>query len=145
MDELFRYDPLTAGTKGLVFVGDKIIVYRRDNKTDKYPLHLDVPGGGPEANETPFETFQREVNEEFKLYITSKDIVYGRRYPSNLEKGKFGYYVVAKLPKEMAAEIEFGDEGIEYLLMSLEEYLARDDAWPIFQERAADYAKSLGK
>lgn len=143
MEELFRYDPLSAGTKGLVFIGDDALLYRRDERAKQFPLHLDVPGGGPEAKETPFATFQREVKEEFGLEINKNDIVYARKYPSVFEKGKFGYFTVAKLPKEAKKLITFGDEGLEYLLMPVEQYLARKDAWPVYQDRAADYIKSL--
>ncbi|MEK7152571.1 MAG: NUDIX domain-containing protein [Patescibacteria group bacterium] len=145
MDEFFKYDPLTAGSKGLVFIGDKILVYRRDNKTGNHPNELDLPGGGPEENETPFETFQREVKEEFQLDLLPNDIVYVRKYPGTFEQGKFGYYPVAKLPKEVESNIKFGNEGVEFLLMSLDEYINRDDAWPVFQERAKDYLKAQFK
>ncbi len=142
MDDFYTYDPQSAGSKGLVFIGDEVLVYRRDEKTEKFPLHLDLPGGGPEAGETPFETFRREVMEEFGLRIVMEDIIYVRRYPSRLEPGKSGYYPVAKLPRAAADKIVFGDEGVEYMLMTLEDYIARDDAWPVFQERAADYKEA---
>ena len=31
------------GAKGLVFLGDKILTYRRDNKTSNKPLCIDLP------------------------------------------------------------------------------------------------------
>lgn len=142
MDDFFKYDPLTAGSKGLVFVGDNVLVYRRDNKTDNHPNELDLPGGGSKGTETPFDTFRREVKEEFSLDLMPDDIVYVRRYPSTLSKGKFGYYPVARLPKEAETNIKLGDEGTEFLLMPLDDYIARGDAWPVFQERAADYLRS---
>ena len=145
MDEFFTFDPLTAGSKGLVFIGDNVLIYRRDDKTTNHPNELDLPGGGPEENETPFETFKREVKEEFSINLTQKDIEYVRKYPSTLEQGKFAYFPVAKIPAEMASRIKLGDEGLEFLLMSLSDYIARDDAWSLFQERAADYAKSHRK
>jgi 8-oxo-dGTP diphosphatase len=143
MDDILTPDPLIDGAKGLVFVGDQIIVYRRDTRTDTYPLYLDLPGGGTEKGESPFETFKREVKEEFGLDLTPDDIVYARRYPSTLKSSRLGYYLVAKLPEAAAARIKFGDEGTEYFLMAPEAYLDRDDAWPVFQERTADYLKSL--
>ena len=143
MDEFFKYDPLTAGSKGLVFVGEKILIYRRDYKTTNHPNELDLPGGGPEDGETPFETFKREVMEEFEINISSKDIVYVRKYPSKLEKGKFAYFPVVKLPAEMEANITLGDEGTEFLLIDPEDYVARDDAWVVFQERTQDFLSSF--
>ncbi|MBI1857132.1 NUDIX domain-containing protein [Candidatus Saccharibacteria bacterium] len=118
-------------------------MYRRDAKAPKYPLYLDVPGGGAEPGETPFDTFKREVKEEFGLDITIEQIVYSRRYQSDINAGEVGWYAVAKLPEESVDQIEFGDEGLEYFLMTLDDFLKRADAWPVFQKRAEDYAKSL--
>lgn len=140
--DFFKVDPLAVGTKGLVFIGDDVLLYRRDNEAPKYPLHIDVPGGGAEKGETPFETYKREVKEEFGLEITEENIVYSKRYESIFEKGKFGWYAVAKLSNEARSEITFGDEGLEYMLMPLKDFLDRDDAWPVYQQRAADYAAS---
>ena len=142
MDELFMYDPLTTGTKGLLFIGEKIVIYRRDTKTELFPLLLDLPGGGLEGKEAPFETFKREVKEEFDLDITPEDIVYTRNYPSSLTKGRTARFVVAKLPQKAEQLIHFGDEGIEYFLMTPDEYLNRTDAWVVMQERTADYLRS---
>ncbi len=143
MEDFFKFDPTTIGSKGLVFVGEDVLVYRRDKNTDKFPLHLDLPGGGPENQETPFDNFRREVLEEFNLQIEPSDIVYVRKYPSTLNNGRFSYYPVAKLDASLKDKIKLGNEGLEYLLMPLDEYLARDDAWPIFQERAQDYKTTL--
>jgi 8-oxo-dGTP diphosphatase len=142
MSDFFQKDDNFVGTKGLVFIGDKLLIYRRDAKAPKYPLHLDVPGGGAEPNETPFQTFQREVNEEFGLEIASDQIVYSRRYKSSLNPNEFGWYAVAKLPSNVEGQIKFGDEGVEYMLMGLNEFLKRDDVWPAYQQRAVDYANS---
>lgn len=135
----FKIDELSLGTKGLVFVGEKIIIYRRDDKTNLFPLHLDVPGGGKDSDETPYQTFKREVFEEFGLKLKIKDIVYYRRYPSVIEKGKFGWYAVAKLDESQSKKIVFGDEGTDFMLMTVEEFLDKKDAWPVQQERARDY------
>lgn len=137
----YKMDAQSVGAKGLVFVGDDVLVYRRDDKAPRHPLSLDVPGGGTEAGETPFQTFQREVKEEFGLDVTQDQIVYARRYPSSFEPDKFGWYAAAKLPASVRHHIKFGDEGVEYFLMPLDEFLNAKDAWPIYQQRAADYAR----
>jgi 8-oxo-dGTP diphosphatase len=143
IDSFYEYDPDILGSKGLVFIGDALLAYRRDEKTPLYPLHIDLPGGGPEPGETPFEVFTREVNEEFGLEIEPRHIVYVRRYPSLLSKGKYAYFPVAKLPPRAEKEIQFGHEGINHVLLTVDEFLALDDAWPILQERTADYLKSI--
>ena len=145
MEQIFTYDPQSAGSKGLVYIGDKILIYRRDNKTKLFPLYLDLPGGGPEGTETPFETFQREVMEEFGLRVTPEDVVRAHTYQSTLEPTKPAYFIVVQLPASTAKQIHFGDEGLEYMLLSPEDYLSRTDAWPAIQQRARDYIASLSK
>ncbi|MFZ2538224.1 MAG: NUDIX domain-containing protein [Oscillospiraceae bacterium] len=143
MKEFFKFDPLLNGSKGLVFIGDKILVYRRDTKPKMYPLYLDFPGGGKEEGETPFDTFQREVEEEFGLIIQQSNIEYVRRYPSTIIEGEFFYFPVARLPKSLETLIVFGDEGLEYFLQTIDDFLSAPDVWPGLQDRAKDYIKSL--
>lgn len=141
----FETDALAVGTKGLVFVGQNILVYRRDENAPIAPLLIDVPGGGAERDETPFETFKREVAEEFGLNIRKKDIVYAKRYKSVFENGKFGWFAVAMLPAAKKSSILFGDEGLGYSLITLEDFLKLEDAWPIYQKRAKEYKESSEK
>lgn len=145
MDDFYDKDPILLGSKGLVYIGEKVLVYRRDGNTDLFPFHIDLPGGRAELNETPFDTFRREVKEEFGLEVGQNDIAYVRCYQSTFEEDKKSYFPVAKLPKSAESQIIFGDEGTEYMIMSIEEYLARDDAWKLFQERTIDYINSLSK
>ena len=139
MDDFFK--PVTdfSGSKGLVFVGDKVLVYRRDINTKLFPKKLDLPGGGRNGQETPFETFAREVYEEFGLTVQRENIVYARQYESSIHEGRKTFFAAAKLPATDNVNIHFGDEGMEYMLLPVQDYLKRTDAWPIFQERAADY------
>lgn len=143
MKEIFQTDENFAGTKGLVFVGDQILVYRRDQNTPRYPGYLDVPGGGKEPDETPFDTFRREVFEEFGLTVHPENVVYSRKYQSHLKDNEFGWYVVANLPAEEKGNIVFGNEGTEWALMGLVDYIERKDAWPVYQQRAKDYRDSI--
>src|SRR5688572_25802696 len=134
MNDFFKGDDNFVGTKGLVFIGDDILIYRRDAKAPIYPFYLDVPGGAAELGEAPFDTFKREIKEEFGLEITAKQVVYNRRYQSSVNENEFGWYAVAKLPKDASSLIKFGDEGLEYLLMPLDEFLQRTDVWPAYQK-----------
>ena len=120
------------------------MVYRRDGNTKSYPFCIDLPGGAPEPAETPFENYRREVKEEFGLDINPEQIVYYKKYPSRIEPGKFTYFPVAQLPKIEEKNIKFGNEGSEYMLISLEELLERTDlAWPYIRDRVKDYLASV--
>ncbi len=131
------------GSKGLVFIGEKIIVYRRDGKTDRFPFHIDLPGGGKEENETPFETFQREVKEEFGIEVQEKDITYAKQYVSSVDPTKEAYFIVVKPKDIQQSQIVFGDEGVEYFLVTTEEFLNFSDAIERQQKKVIDYIESL--
>ena len=139
MHDPFTYDPLALGTKGLIFIGGKLLVYRRDTHTSLFPRYLDFPGGGAEPGETPFETFRRELAEEFRLTIEPGDITYWTRYPAVRDGSKFGYMLAAHFSAAAAGRIVFGDEGTEWMLMDIAEFMSRGDSWPVLKERAADY------
>jgi len=50
---------LRYAARGIVINGDKIAIFNKANKNE-----FKLPGGGMEGNETPEETFKREVLEE---------------------------------------------------------------------------------
>jgi len=84
------------GARGLVFIGNKILVYRRDTRTTKFPLCIALPGGGKEGNETPFETFKRELFEEFSVTIDKDDIQFSEANQSADEPQKQSFFLVTK-------------------------------------------------
>ncbi|MCX6793124.1 MAG: NUDIX domain-containing protein [Candidatus Falkowbacteria bacterium] len=133
------------GVKGLVFIGKKILVYRRDNKTSNFPLCIDLPGGGKENNESPFDTFSREVKEEFGLVVDQNDIEYGKQYMSFIDPTKEAYFIVTKPLNIKESDIVFGDEGQEFFLMILSEYLKLSDAIGRQQEKVLDYLREIGE
>jgi 8-oxo-dGTP diphosphatase len=139
MHQFFAADTLLNGSKGLVYIGDRILVYRRDSNTKYFPLHLDLPGGGKDGDETPFDTFKREVMEEFGINIQPDDICYVRRYHSAMVEGEFAYFPVAKLSTQSESDIRLGDEGLRYTLMNIDDFIHAPDVWPGLQQKAKDY------
>ncbi|MFA6294863.1 MAG: NUDIX hydrolase [Candidatus Paceibacterota bacterium] len=127
------------GAKGLVFIGDKILVYRRDDKTKKSPLCIDMPGGGHEGDETPFETFKREVKEEFGIEINKDDIVFCSPFQSFDDPNKISFFLVTKPLNFKESDIKFGDEGTEWLLMTPDEFIKRPDGIERQQKRVVEY------
>ncbi len=127
------------GAKGLVFINDKIIVFRRDNKTDKFPLYIDLPGGGKENNESPFETFKREVKEEFGIDINISDIEYSKKYKSIFDPKIPAYFIVAKPLHLKENDIIFGDEGLYYFLITPKDFIKLGDAVERQQNKVIDY------
>jgi 8-oxo-dGTP diphosphatase len=127
------------GVKGLVFFGGKILVYRRDTNTKNYPRCIDLPGGGREGEETPFETFRREVVEEFGFTLSEEDITFSFEIPSFSEPGEKSYFIVTNPLSITGDDVVFGDEGEEWLLMSPDEFVARTDGIERLQKRVAKY------
>ena len=116
-----------SGAKGIIFLGDKILVYRRDNKTRNFPLCIDLPGGGREGDESPFDTLRREVMEEFGIKITINEIVSSFRQDSNVNPGTKAFFFVVKILDIETKDIVFGNEGTEWMLMTTDEFIHRSD------------------
>ena len=133
------------GVKGLVFIDEKILVYRRDNKTKSFPLCIDLPGGGKENNETPFATFKRELKEEFNLKLAESDVVYAKQYLSAMDESKESYFIVTKNLSAQKTDIALGNEGLEYYLMSVDEYLKLNDAIGRQQTKVEQYLLDILK
>ncbi|MEI6850293.1 MAG: NUDIX domain-containing protein [archaeon] len=127
------------GARGIVFLGDKMLVYRRDNKTNNNPGKIDFPGGGREGDESPFETFQREVKEEFGIDISKEEVDFSCTIPSVVEPSAKSYFIVAKVPSSKEDSIVFGNEGDEWLLMTPEEFINRPDGIERLQKRVEKY------
>lgn len=127
------------GAKGVVFFEDKMLVYRRDNKTTNSPECIDLPGGGREGDESPFETFQREVEEEFGINIEKNEIEFSCTIPSIMEPEKKSFFIVAISQRFKPLDIIFGNEGTEWLLMTPEEFVQRPDGIERQQRRVKKY------
>ena len=134
-----------TGCKIVLICEGRILTILRDDKpTIPYPNMWDLPGGGREGNETPFECVAREVYEELSIQLLKDDIVWSWIYPSMLDENKNSVFLVGKLTQEQFDSIVFGDEGQGYKLVRLEEFLASDRVVPQLQERVRDYVeKSL--
>ena len=134
-----------TGCKIALICDGRILPILRDGKpTIPYPNMWDLPGGGREGNETPFECVAREVYEELSIQLLKDDIVWSWIYPSMLDENKNSVFLVGKLTQEQFDSIVFGDEGQGYKLVRLEEFLASDRVVPQLQERVRDYVeKSL--
>ena len=133
------------GCKIALICGDKVLTILRDDKDDiPCPNMWELPGGGREGNESPFECAAREVYEELGIHLDEDCLLWSKIYPSVIFKDKQSVFMVGQLRQEQFDNITFGDEGQGYKLVRLEEFLASDWVVPQLQERVRDYVeKSL--
>ena len=131
------------GCKIALFCGDRILTILRDDKTTiPWPNMWELPGGGREGDESPFECAAREVYEELGIKLTEDCLLWSKVYPSMLFEGKESVFLVGKLTQEQFDKIVFGDEGQGYRLMRIEEFLGSDRVVPQLQDRVRDYLES---
>ena len=129
-----------TGCKIALFCGDKLLTILRDDKSNiPYPNTWELPGGGREGDESPFECVAREVYEELGIHLTEDCLLWSKVYPSMLFEGKESVFLVGKLRQEQFDSIVFGDEGQGYKLMSIDEFLSSDKVVPQLQDRVRDY------
>ena len=135
-----------SGCKIALLHGDTILTILRDDiPTIPYPNMWDLPGGGREGNETPFECVAREVYEELNIQLSKEEVIWSEIYPGILDEKKQFVFLVGNLAQEEFEHIDFGDEGQGYKLVSFEEFLTSDRVVPQLQERVRDYVeKKLG-
>ena len=131
-----------TGSKIALICGDKVLTILRDDKDDiPCPNMWELPGGGREGDESPFECAAREVYEELGIHLNEDCLLWGKIYPSVIFEGKQSVFMVGQLRQEQFDNITFGDEGQAYKLMSIEEFLSSSQVVPQLQERLKDYLK----
>lgn len=135
-----------AGTKGLIlFGGALVLAYVRDDNTESFPGFLDLPGGGREEGETPFQTYQREVKEEFGLDIEPQDVIFHTSYPSMLDPSIAGHFIVARQSLGSIRQIEFGNEGKSYQIMALNSLLDDERLIPFLKGKVEFFWNQMAK
>ena len=131
-----------TGSKIALICGDKVLTILRDDKDDiPCPNMWELPGGGREGDESPFECAAREVYEELGIHLDEDCLLWSKIYPSVIFKDKQSVFMVGQLRQEQFDNITFGDEGQGYKLMSIDEFLSLDKVVPQLQERLKDYLK----
>ena len=129
-----------SGCKIALLCDDRLLTILRDDKASiPYPNMWELPGGGCEGEETPFECVQREVFEELGLKLEETAIVWAKEYQGMLDPDKTSIFMVGSITQEDFASIAFGDEGQAYQLMDVSQFLADEKVIPQLQDRLRDY------
>ena len=132
------------GCKIALICGDKVLTILRDDKDDiPCPNMWELPGGGREGNESPFECATREVYEELGIHLDEDCLFWSKIYPSVIFKDKQSVFMVGQLSQDQFDSITFGDEGQAYKLMNIEEFLTSSQVVPQLQGRLRDYLEEV--
>ena len=132
------------GCKIALICGDKVLTILRDDKDDiPCPNMWELPGGGREGNESPFECVEREVFEELGIHLTEDCLLWSKVYPSMLFADKQSVFLVGQLTLAQFDSIVFGDEGQAYKLMNIEEFLTSSQVVPQLPGRLRDYLEEV--
>ena len=123
----------------LICDGQILTILRDDKPTIPWPNLWELPGGGREGNESPFECVVREVYEELGIHLDEDCLLWSKIYPSVIFKDKQSVFMVGQLRQEQFDNITFGNEGQAYKLMPIEEFLKSKQAVPQLQGRLRDY------
>lgn len=129
-----------SGCKIALLCDNRLLTILRDDiSTIPWPNMWELPGGGREDEETPFECVQREVFEELGLKLEEADIVWVKDYQGMLDPDKTSIFMVGTITQEECASIAFGDEGQAYQMMDVSQFLADKKVIPQLQSRLSDY------
>lgn len=132
------------GCKCALFMGDRLVILLRDDNPEiPFPNMWDLPGGGREGSEDPFQTLAREVKEELGLDLRQQHIQWHHRFPANHTPGAFVWYFVAEMPEEAVGDIEFGNEGQGWKLVTIERFMALENAVPGMAERLSVWRDNI--
>ena len=133
-----------TGSKIALLCGGKLLTILRDDKPSiPWPNMWELPGGGREGDESPFECAAREVYEELGIHLTEDCLLWSKVYPSMLYEGRQSVFMVGQLSQDQFDSITFGDEGQAYKLMNIEEFLTSSQVVPQLQGRLRDYLEEV--
>ena len=122
------------GAKALVFIGEQVLLYRRDGHV-RWGNMWDMPGGGREGNETPEVCLARELYEEFGLEMSKARVLWQASFPGMVRPDVLAWFFVLQFPAKAASNIRFGTEGQYWRLFSVTDALALPDLIPPLRDR----------
>jgi 8-oxo-dGTP diphosphatase len=126
------------GCKAALFHDDALLCYLRDDKPGlPWPAMWDLPGGGREGSESAEDCLLRELREEFGLSLSPDRLVWRQRFAAMLDASTSAWFFAGHLSAAEIAAITFGDEGQEWRMMRVGDFLAHPHAIPELQRRVA--------
>jgi 8-oxo-dGTP diphosphatase len=126
-----------CGAKLLLFIGGRLVVLLRDDRSDiPWPGRWDLPGGARDGGESPSACVLRETAEETGIVLRDTALDWARAYA--VDQG-VNWMFAAHLPEARATDLRLGNEGQELARMSPREFASNPRAIPHFVERMQHY------
>lgn len=123
-----------AATKLLLTRDGDMLTHLRDEiDSIPFPGHWDLPGGGREGDETPMQCGLRELHEEYGLTLPPQRLC-ARAFPSMSRPGLSSWLLVGTITEAEIAAIRFGDEGQDWRMMPVTDYLTHPRSVPAFRD-----------
>lgn len=126
------------------FVGAKLVLthagrlaalLRDDFAHIPWPGHWDLPGGGAEPGETPAGCALRELVEELGLRLPRTRLDAGMSFPAGQYPERRSWLFHARLTEGEIRSMRLGDEGQDWRMMPIAEFLDHPKVVPYFPDR----------
>ena len=128
-----------GGARLAAMLGNALLVYRRDDSPDlPFPGLLDLPGGGRQGDEGPAECALRSLAEDFGITLAADRVHYDRAYLLG-DGATVSHFLAVHLTEDEVASVRFGDEGQDWALLPIADYIADEDAVPLLREWLRHY------
>lgn len=123
-----------AATKLLLTRDGDMLTHLRDEiDSIPFPGHWDLPGGGREGDETPMQCGLRELHEEYGLTLPPERLT-ARAFPSMSRPGLSSWLLVGNITDSEIGAIRFGNEGQDWRMMPVTDYLTHPRSIPAFRD-----------
>jgi 8-oxo-dGTP diphosphatase len=122
------------GCKGAFICGDRVLCYLRDDTPGlPFPAYWDLPGGGRDGSETAEACLLRELFEEFGLSLAPDRLIWPHARQWSHKPLVTLWFFGGLLTEQDIASIHFGDEGQEWQMMPIPDFLSHPRAVPDLQ------------
>lgn len=124
------------GAKAALICEGAILCHLRDDRPGlRYPAWWDLPGGGREGAESPHDCLLRELDEEFGLRLAPERLTWARTFPGMIDHRRTAWFFGGALAPAEVAAIRLGNEGQDWRMMPLAEFLRHERVIPAMRAR----------